>query len=298
VWLIVALVVAAVAAGAYFLLAGNRVDVPNVVGKTSREAADTLHGRGLEVAFVNEVSEKVPRGEVISQDPKSGARAKEGSTVTARVSAGLGSATVPPVEGLTQSEAEQAISKAGFNPKVTKEFSDTVGKGQVISQSPAPGQEITKGRTVTLTVSKGREGVAVPKLTGLSQADAESQLEDLGLTSKVTENESAEDPGTVLAQDPASGATVDKGATVSLTVAKERPAVPDVSTVNPTADDAQKELEQAGFKVKVKQDPTAPPEFSGLVVGQDPAPGERRSSGATVTITVGAEPTPTPTPTP
>jgi serine/threonine-protein kinase len=297
VWLIVALVVAAVAAGAYFLLAGNRVDVPNVVGKTSREAADTLHERGLEVAFVNEVSEKVPRGEVISQDPKSGARAKEGSTVTARVSAGLGSATVPPVEGLTQSEAEQAISKAGFNPKVTKEFSDTVGKGQVISQSPAPGQEITKGRTVTLTVSKGREGVAVPKLTGLSQADAESQLEDLGLTSKVTEKESAEDPGTVLAQDPASGATVDKGATVSLTVAKERPAVPDVSTDNPPAADAQKELEQAGFKVKVKQDPTAPPEFSGLVVGQDPAPGERRSTGATVTITVGAEPTPTPTPT-
>jgi beta-lactam-binding protein with PASTA domain len=214
------------------------------------------------------------------------------------VSAGPGSAAVPPVEGLAEGEAKDAITKAGFNPKVTRAFSDTVEKGQVISQSPAPGTELTKGRTITLTVSKGREGVAVPKLTGLSSDNAEAQLKDLGLTSKVTEQESTNDPGSVIAQDPAAGTTVDKGATVSLTVAKERPQVPDVSTDNPAQADAEKELTDAGFKVKVKPNPTAPPEFAGLVVGQDPAPGERRSTGATVTITVGAEATPTPTPTP
>jgi serine/threonine-protein kinase len=299
IWLLVALVLVAVAVGAYFLLGGGkRVDVPSVVGKTTSQAADSLHSRGLEVAFVNEVSEKVPRGQVVSQDPEAGSSVKEGSTVTARVSAGRGTATVPPVEGLSESEATGTISKAGFNPKVTHTFSDTVEKGQVISQSPAPGTELTKGRTITLSVSKGREGVAVPKLTGLSQEDAEAQLKDLGLSSKVTEQESTKDPGSVIAQDPPAGTTVDKGAEVSLTVAKARPEVPDVSTDNPTAEDAQKELEQAGFKVKVKQDPTAPPEFSGLVVKQDPAPGEQRSTGATVTITVGAEATPTPSPTP
>ena len=137
----------------------------------------------------------------------------------------------------------------------------------------------------------------MPKLTGLTQDDAESQLKDLGLTAKVTEEESSQDAGTVIAQVPAAGTTVDKGAEVSLTVAKARPQVPDVTSDNPTAADAQKELEAAGYKVKVKQDPTAPPEFAGLVVAQDPAPGEQRSSGATVTITVGAEATPTPTPT-
>jgi eukaryotic-like serine/threonine-protein kinase len=299
IWLLVALVIAAAAAGAYFLLGGGkRVEVPSVVGNTSSQAADALHGRGLEVAFVNEVSEKVPRGQVISQDPDAGTKVKEGSTVTARVSAGRGTAAIPPVEGLSEGEAKDMVSKAGFNPKVTHEFSDEVGKGQVISQTPAPGTELTKGRTVNLVVSKGREGVAVPKLTGLSQDDAEAQLKDLGLTSKVTQQESSKDPGSVLAQDPAAGATVDKGATVNLTVAKARPEVPDVSTDNPTAEDAQKELEQAGFKVKVKQSPSAPPEFAGLVVSQDPAPGEQRSTGATVTITVGAEATPTPTPTP
>jgi eukaryotic-like serine/threonine-protein kinase len=295
IWLLVLLLIVAAAVGAYFLLGGGKkVDVPDVVGNTSSQAADTLHNRGLEVAFVNEVSEKVPRGQVISQDPKAGTSVKEGSTVTARVSAGRGTATVPPVGGLSEGEAKNTITQAGLNPKVTHEFSDTVGKGQVISQSPAPGTELTKGRTVNLVVSKGRQGVAVPKLTGLSRDDAESQLKDLGLSSKVTEQESAQDPGTVLSQDPAAGATVDKGATVSLVVAKARPQVPDVSTDNPTQADAEKELQAAGFKVKVKQDATAPPEFEGLVVKQDPAPGEQRSTGATV----GAAGTPTPSPTP
>jgi serine/threonine-protein kinase len=298
IWLLVLLLIAAAAAGAYFLLGGKRVDVPGVTGKTSREAADTLHSRGLEVAFVNEVSEKVPRGEVISQDPKAGTRVKEGSTVTARVSAGRGTAPVPPVEGLSEGEAKDAITKAGFNPKVTREFSDEVAKGQVISQSPAPGTEITKGRQVSLAVSKGREGVAVPKLTGLTRADAEAQLQELGLTAKVAEQESAKEAGTVIAQDPAAGTTVDKGAEVGVTVAKARPQVPDVSTDNPTQADAEKELTDAGFKVNVQQDPSAPPEFAGLVVKQDPAPGEQRSTGATVTITVGAQGTPTPTPSP
>jgi serine/threonine-protein kinase len=299
IWLLVLLLIAAAAAGAYFLLGGGkRVEVPSVKGKTFGQAAQTLHARGLEVTPVNEVSDTVAPGRVISQDPAAGSKVKDGSTVTVKVSAGRGTATVPPVGGLSEGEAKDAITKAGFNPKVTHEFSDTVGKGQVISQSPAPGTELTKGRQVNLVVSKGREGVAVPKLTGLSGDDAASQLKDLGLASKVTEQESSKEAGTVIAQDPPAGTTVDKGATVSLTVAKERPEVPDVSTDNPTAEDAQKELEQAGFKVKVKQDPTAPPEFAGLVVGQDPAPGERRSTGATVTITVGAEATPTPTPTP
>ena len=44
-------------------------------------------------------------------------------------------------------------------------------EGDVISTSPEGGQQATKGRTVTLTVSQGSEGVAVPKVVGL-QHDA------------------------------------------------------------------------------------------------------------------------------
>jgi beta-lactam-binding protein with PASTA domain len=300
VWLLVLLVLAGAAAGAYFLLAGKRVDVPSVVGKSTREAADTLHARGLEVNFVNKVSD-VKVGQVISQDPKGGSRAKEGATVTANVSAGPGSAAVPSVEGRSQSDAEDAVTAAGFNPKVKRAYSDGVAKGRVISSSPAAGAEITKGRTVTLTVSRGRQGVVVPSLTGLSRDDAQARLDDLGLAADVTDKESSKDPGTVLSQDTPAGTTVDKGATVGFVVSKGRPQVPDVTSGNPSADDAQSKLEAAGYKVQVREDQNAPPELAGLVVRQDPAAGERRSTGATVTITVGAAaatPTPSPTPSP
>ena len=84
------LVVAALAVGAYFLFVGKKVDVPNVVGRDASEAADILHQRGLEVAFVNQEYDKVPRDEVISQDPEAGDEVREGTTVTVKVSGGKG----------------------------------------------------------------------------------------------------------------------------------------------------------------------------------------------------------------
>jgi serine/threonine-protein kinase len=297
-WLLALLVIAALAAGAYFLLAGKKVDVPNVVGQTATEAADTLHERKLEVAFRSVVSQKVPRNQVISQDPAAGDRVKEHTTVQVTVSAGRGSAPVPHVEGLKRADAEDALREAGFNPKVKKAYSDTVPSGTVLSSSPAEGQTLDRGKTVTLTVSKGPQGVAVPKLTGLPRSEAEQQLSGAGLQADVSEQESDQPAGTVLAQDPAAGTTVDKGATVKLTVAKERPKVPDVSTDNPTLEDATATLEKAGYKVRTRDQAAPTPDLEGHVLRQFPEPGTTRSTGATITLVVGtAQATPTPTPT-
>src|SRR3712207_7315832 len=46
-------------------------------------------------------------------------------------------------------------------------------------------------------------------------------LNRAGLGFTITEQESDEEPGTVIAQDPAEGTTVEKGSRVQLTVAKE-----------------------------------------------------------------------------
>ena len=167
----------------------------------------------------------------------------------------------------------------------------------MISQSPRAGRQATKGRTVTLTVSQGAEGIEVPRLTGLQREEAEQQLSGLGLTADVTEEESTSAPGTVTEQDPAAGTSVEKGAAVKLTVAKERPEVPDVTTGNPTVEEATQTLEEAGFKVAT--DPRPDPALAGRVIDQRPEAGTPRSTGGTVTLVVGedetaAEPTPTP----
>jgi beta-lactam-binding protein with PASTA domain len=296
IWLLVLLVLAALAAGAYFLLYGNRVDVPNVRGRDASEAAEILHRRGLEVSFVNRQSDDVPREEVISQDPGAGASVKEGATVVLVISGGKGTVPVPAVDGQSQADAQRALREAGFKTSVKTAFSDSVPAGDVISTSPRGGQQATKGRTITLTVSQGSEGIPVPKVVGLQREQAESELEAAGLTAEVTEQESTQPAGTVLKQDPQAGTSVDKGVAVELTVAKERLEVPDVKTNNPTEEEATAILRQAGFKVQVRTRPDPP--NVGRVSDQSPAAGTRRSTGATVTIYLGSDAAATPTPTP
>ncbi|HET6550653.1 MAG TPA: PASTA domain-containing protein [Solirubrobacter sp.] len=298
VWLLALVALLAIAAGLWFLLAGDRVTVPNVVGRDASEAADRLHNRGLEVAFKNVVDDDTPRDEVMEQDPAAGDEVREGTTITLTVSAGRDTAAVPAVVGQSQEDAEQALRDAGFKSEVEQAFSDSVPAGDVISSSPAAGKQITKGQTVTLTVSQGAEGVEVPDLRGAARADAEAQLQELGLTPDVSEKESTKAAGTVLAQGPAPGTSVDKGATVSLTVAKERPQVPDVTSGNPTVEEATQTLEDAGYKVNLDERPSDDPALAGRVIGQRPDAGTRRSTGGTVTLViVPAAPTPTPTPT-
>jgi serine/threonine-protein kinase len=300
-WAIVVFALAAIAVGAYLTLAGNRVDVPNLVGRDASDAADVAHRRGLEIAFVPRESDDVPRDEVISQDPAAGERVKEGSTITTVISAGKGQVPVPAVEGQSEDDAVSALQDAGFKTKVETAFSDSVPEGDVISTSPKGGTSATKGRTVTVTVSKGASGVEVPKLVGLQLDAAQAQLKELGLTANVVEQETTQPPGTVMKQDPPTGTRVDNGATVTLTVAKERPEVPDVTTNHPTVDEATATLEKAGYKVQVRTRPD--PANVGRVSDQSPAAGTTRSSGATVTIYLGSDasagtPTPTPSPTP
>ncbi len=211
IWLLVFLAVAAIAIGGYLLLFGNKVDVPNVRGKDAGEAADILHERGLEVAFVNKESDSVPKDEVISQDPGSGESVREGTTVELTVSGGKGTVPVPAVDGQSQQDAENAMTNAGFKTAIKQANSDSVDQGDVISTSPPGGEQATKGRTVTLTISQGPAGIAVPKVVGMQQNQAESELKSAGLTSKVIEEETTQPPGTVMKQDPGSGGSVPKG---------------------------------------------------------------------------------------
>ncbi|NLF03553.1 MAG: PASTA domain-containing protein, partial [Actinomycetales bacterium] len=68
-------------------------------------------------------------------------------------------ATVPNVIGKSESEARSILGKAGFTvgSKIEKEYSDSVEKGKISSQSHGAGSRIAKGSIITLKVSKGPE---------------------------------------------------------------------------------------------------------------------------------------------
>jgi len=303
--LLAALVLAGVAAGAYFGLRADRIEVPDVVKNRSGVAQARLANAGFVVNTQQARSETVPEDIVFRQDPEPGQRAEEGATVTIVVSAGPGDATVPAVERLTLRSAERRLERAGFNANVRREASTTVPEGRVIESAPPEGSRLQKGRDVVLVVSSGPEQVEVPDVVGESRQEAESTLEAAGFETRVTEQESEEEePGTVLAQRPGAGESADEGAAIRLTVAA-RPAlveVPDV--VGSTQAGATAALQDAGFAVRVRRERVDTPDEDGDVIEQNPSSGSRRERGSTVFVTVGTfappeeDETPTPTPTP
>ncbi len=300
-WLLILLALAAIAVGLYLTLRPEQLTVPNVVGRESSTATQILQNRGFEVEIENVVNPDVERDTVAAQDPRPNTTADEGSTVTITVSTGPGEAPVPSVAGLPQDEAEAQLQDAGFETRVEREFSDDVRQGRVITTQPGPGSVIERGTEVTLQVSRGPEQVEVPDVVGQAEDDARDALQDAGLSvGEVTEEESSdEEPGTVLEQDPAAGAAVDRGANVNLVIAAAPPDVEVPDVLDLPEEEAITELEEAGFEARVRDQDVTDPAQEGVVLDQAPDPGEERPEGATIRISIGrlAEPTATPSPT-
>jgi eukaryotic-like serine/threonine-protein kinase len=307
-WLLVLLALAAIAVGAYLTLRPEQLEVPDVIGLRSAAAAQALQNRGFEVDVVPVTNPSVPRDRVAAQDPRANTMAPEGSTVSITVSTGPGEAPVPAVEGLPRREAEDRIRDAGFEPEIERAFSEDVDENRVIETSPPEGSSIELGSRVVIRVSRGPEPVAVPDVVGDSEENARSALEGAGLSVETVDEETdAEDPGTVLEQDPAAGEEVAPGTTVTITVAAEPPevAVPDV--IGDDAETATADLEAAGFEVREQERDVTDEAQDGVVIEQTPAGGQDAEEGSRVTIVIGTVPeeeppepgaTPTPTPTP
>jgi serine/threonine-protein kinase len=206
--------------------------------------------------------------------------------VTLVVSAGPGTAEIPDLTGKPRSQALKALRGLGFKVTEQRTTDDTITENHVIETRPDAGEQREKGSTVVLVVSSGRERVTVPKVTGLSEDDARSTLQSLGFQIATTEQESEDqDPGTVLAQNPAPGTTLPKGARVTLTVAKEPQPVDVPDVVGEGRNAATHALKKAGFDVNVVEQPTDNLDEDRHVLEQEPATGQAKK-GSTVTITV------------
>ncbi|MBI9114240.1 Stk1 family PASTA domain-containing Ser/Thr kinase [Sanguibacter suaedae] len=124
------------------------VVVPQVQSLTLDEATEQLEPWTLAPVVVEEYSETVPEGKVISQAPEQGSAALRGDEVTLKVSLGMPFVEVPDVLFTPVAEARTILEDAGFKVEVNY-FMGFLGN-EVRSQSEAPGTEVRKGSTITL----------------------------------------------------------------------------------------------------------------------------------------------------
>jgi beta-lactam-binding protein with PASTA domain len=138
-------------------------------------------------------------------------------------------------------------------------------------------------------------GIAVPDLTGRTEADANRELRALGLALlEVSEQPHPEvSAGRVIAQSPVAGQQLRSGAGVRVALSAGRPRAIVPNVLGFMAERAQSMIQRSGFRVTTQtQESTAP---VGRVIRSDPLPGEERELPATVTLFISAGlPTPPP----
>ncbi|WP_371529650.1 Stk1 family PASTA domain-containing Ser/Thr kinase [Streptomyces sp. NBC_01283] len=275
-------------AGVWYINSGQFTKVPPLLAKTESEAKKRLDEAGLEVNDVKHAySDTDKRGTVMATDPKAGERIRDNDRVTLTISRGPEIVKVPDVGGSRLADAKDKLKDAGFAPGMTnKAFSDDVRKGAVISTDPKAGTKRKAGSAVAIVVSKG-VAIDIPDVTGDSQSDAKSELEDEGLKVRIEKARahSEEDKGTVVEQSPREGQKqLAAGDTVTLTVSigPEMIEVPDVEGMS--VDDATQELEDAGFDVD--EDRGLLGIFGDTVKDQSVDGGDKAPKGSTITIEI------------
>ncbi|MBI2692076.1 MAG: serine/threonine protein kinase [Solirubrobacterales bacterium] len=284
-WLIAAGIALAIllAALAYFFLVGNKEAVPNVVGRAAGDAQSRIAEAGFKSQVFSQTN-KAPVGEVISQSPAGGEKAKKGSTIILNVSSGPGEVEMPDVGGLSESAATKQLEALGLTVKVTREFDPDIARGKATRTVPGVGEKAQKGSEVELYVSKGPEQIVVPDVVGQDVDAATKELEDAGFEVSTTEVSSSKPENEVTKQSPASGSKADDGSKIKLTVASGQNTVPDVTGLKES--DATAQLQEAGFKVDSTSTDTNDDTEDGNVISQDPTEGSA-DVGSTVTIEVG-----------
>ena len=139
------------------------VEIPDdLIGIDYVSAVTNLTSLGFNVKE-KEVEQKdypgIAAGTVVSVNPKGGNKVSANSTVTLEYVSYDETkeklVIVPDVSNLDEASAKKVLTSSGFTVSVNSEYSDTISKGYVISNT-FKGSKIPSGSNVTITVSKGK----------------------------------------------------------------------------------------------------------------------------------------------
>ena len=202
------------------------VMVPPIQGLLYDAAVAQATAVGLTIEIAEErVDPTTPIGQIISQDPAATVLLPAGSPIRVVVSKGGPSVAIPNVEGQATDAAQQVLIGAPFlfNVTLAEEQSTSVTKGRVIRTEPPIGTSVASGSSVTVVISGGGNQSTVPDVTGQSEADAKTLLNNAGLVWEVRyQNVPAgdENDGNVISQSLQPDTQVNPGSKVMLIVGR------------------------------------------------------------------------------
>lgn len=294
---IVAVLVVGIAAIAFSVLGGgkNEISVPDVSNLSESAARSKLQEAGLKAAGQTEeiTSDKIPEGKVVKTNPEAKAIVQKGREVVLYISTGGRKIKMKDYTDMEYKEAVEALVKLDFKEskiKKKEEYSDTVEKGKIISQTPEANSEVTPDKTsVKFVVSKGAKPIKISDYVGMTINEALLDLANNGINEsqvKQTQQESDKEAGTILSQTPSAGSSVTPGNTMIYFVVSSGPNevnVPDFMGMSKS--EVQSAAKEAGLTVNFEEDyDTQVP--AGQVIRSNPSAGEKVKKNSSVTVTL------------
>lgn len=227
--------------------------------------------------------------------------------LTAALAAGLGgwvlegvvhsrkTQTVPDLKGLSLAAAVDMLAPVNLGlRKEASEFDASVPVQAVLRQNPPAGTVVREGKIVRVVISQGGETVFAPSLAGLPLRNAEMMLRQAQLVlGEVSESYSLRlMKGMVMSQNPAVGASVERGSAVHLAVSGGEPPegillMPDFARKN--AEEASAWALNSSMKVSISTDSTSLFAF-GTILTQSPPPDAVLTSDSRITLVVSGRP--------
>ena len=204
----------------------TKTTVPNIVNMTIKQAENKTNHNLKIIEAASVYSDKVKRGNIISQQVKAGIKLKKGEKIKVVVSKGS-LVTVPSVIGMNQGDAKKTLEEHQLNMAVkAEEYSMNVKKDGIIYQSVEAGKQADEQTSIEVTVSKGIEQVKVPKVTGMKKQKAITKLKAAGFTYSVNHDYSTSvSEGKIIKQSIKAGKYVNKKKKVKIVVSLgKRPA--------------------------------------------------------------------------
>ncbi len=145
-------------------------------------------------------------------------------------------------------------------------------------------------QTQDTQVEQEKDTVAMISVVGMNVEEAKSALNNIGLGTKVTKQESDDvEVDLVISQSVAEGEEIAMYSTIDLVVSSGSSGISVTDVSGMTEEEAKAALSDLGFSVVVSSQSSDQVE-AGKVIAQDPTAGSKAEKGATITLTVSSGP--------
>lgn len=144
----------------YSSLGKEKIEFGNYVGEKYSQIKALLEKDNYVVRSFTEHSDDIPEGEIIEQiQPAPGEKViPENTTVIFQISLGPEAVILQSLEGKTIDQVSKYLEENGLSINIeSREFSDDVQEGKIISQEPAAYKAVEKGTEINVVISKGPE---------------------------------------------------------------------------------------------------------------------------------------------